>query len=57
MLEEVDFARYDSGGEGLYRRFYAAVRTAASVDELLGTVKTKRYASCAAAADAACGVS
>ena len=44
MLEEVDFARYDSGGEGLYRRFYAAVRTAASVDELLGTVKTKRYA-------------
>ena len=44
MLEEADFARYDSGGEGLYRRFYAAVRTAASVDELLGTVKTKRYA-------------
>ena len=44
MLEEADFARYGSGGEGLYRRFYAAVRTAASVDELLFAVKTKRYA-------------
>ena len=39
-----DFARYDSGNEGLYRRFYDAARTAASVDELLSAVKTKRYA-------------
>ena len=43
MCEE-DFARYDSGNEGLYRRFYDAARTAASVDELLFAVKTKRYA-------------
>ena len=43
MCEE-DFARYDSGNEGLYRRFYDAARTAASVDELISAVKTKRYA-------------
>ena len=43
MCEE-DFARYDSGNEGLYRRFYDAARTTASVDELLSAVKTKRYA-------------
>ena len=43
MCEE-DFARYDSGNEGLYRRFYDAARTAASVDELLSAVKSKRYA-------------
>ena len=43
MCEE-DFARYDSGNEGLYRRFYDAARTVASVDELLSAVKTKRYA-------------
>ena len=43
MCEE-DFACYDSGNEGLYRRFYDAARTAASVDELLSAVKTKRYA-------------
>lgn len=43
MCEE-DFVRYDSGNEGLYRRFYDAARTAASVDELLSAVKTKRYA-------------
>ena len=43
MCEE-DFARYDSGNEGLYRRFYDAARTAASVDKLLFAVKTKRYA-------------
>ena len=39
MCEE-DFARYDSGNEGLYHRFYDAARTAASVDELLSAVKT-----------------
>ena len=43
MCEE-DFARYDSGNEGLYRRFYDAARTAASADELISAVKTKRYA-------------
>ena len=43
MCEE-DFGRYDSGNEGLYRRFYDAARTTASVDELLSAVKTKRYA-------------
>ena len=44
MLEEADFARYDGGNEGLYRRFYESARTAASIDALLGAVKTKRYA-------------
>ena len=39
-----DFAAYDEGGEGLYRRFYDASRTAVSVEGLLGAVKTKRYA-------------
>ena len=43
QLREEDFARYDAGGEGLYHRFYDAVHTAATVDELLETVKTKRY--------------
>ena len=43
-MREEDFARYDSGNEGLYRRFYDAARTAVSVDELLSAVKTKRYA-------------
>ena len=43
-MEEADFARYDGGNEGLYRRFYESARTAASIDELLGAVKTKRYA-------------
>ena len=43
-MREEDFAAYDGGGEGLYRRFYDASRTAASVGELLLAVKTKRYA-------------
>ena len=43
-MDEADFARYDGGNEGLYRRFYDAARTASSVEELLGEVKTKRYA-------------
>ena len=43
-MEEADFARYDGGNEGLYRRFYESARTAASIDALLGAVKTKRYA-------------
>ena len=43
-MNEDDFARFDGGREGLYRRFYDAARTAASIEELLGEVKTKRYA-------------
>lgn len=43
-LGEEDFAAFDSGNEGLYRRFYAAVQTASTVDALLEAVKTKRYA-------------
>lgn len=39
-----EFAPYDEGGEGLYRRFYAAAREAGSIEELLNSVKTKRYA-------------
>ncbi len=39
-----DFAAYDEGNEGLYRRFADAARRASSVTELLGAVKTKRYA-------------
>lgn len=44
VMREEDFAAYDGGGEGLYRRFYGASRTAASVGGLLEAVKTKRYA-------------
>ena len=43
-MREADFAVYDEGGEGLYRRFYDASRTAVSVEGLLRAVKTKRYA-------------
>lgn len=43
-MNEDDFARFDGGREGLYRRFYDAARTASSIEELLGEVKTKRYA-------------
>ena len=44
MMDEADFARYDGGNEGLYRRFADAARTAPSIDALLSAVKTKRYA-------------
>lgn len=43
FMEEVDFAALDPGREGLYRRFYRASRSAASVEELLESAKTKRY--------------
>ena len=43
FLEEADWAALDLGNEGLYRRFARAGRSAASVAELLETVKTKRY--------------
>ena len=42
-INEDDFLPYDGGSEGLHRRFYAAARSACSIDELLETVKTKRY--------------
>lgn len=42
-MEEEDLLPYDGGNEGLYHRFYAAVRTAAGVEEILQTAKTKRY--------------
>lgn len=44
MLGEADFAAADSGAEGLYRRLYAASRTACSMDELYAAAKTKRVA-------------
>ncbi|MBE6990841.1 MAG: nucleotidyltransferase family protein [Ruminococcaceae bacterium] len=42
-MEEEEWARYDGGGEGLYRRLYQAVQQSASVDEVLQRAKTKRY--------------
>lgn len=42
-LREEDFLPYDGGGEGLYRRFYRAVRQAADIDGLLEAAKTRRY--------------
>lgn len=43
IMSEEDFFPYDGGGEGLYRRFYAAVRRCTSVDDILTAAKTKRY--------------
>ena len=43
QMGEEDFAPYDGGSEGLYRRFYRAVRTTATVEQLLEAAKTKRY--------------
>ena len=43
-MGEADFAALDEGREGLYNRLYDASRSAASVEELLETAKTKRYA-------------
>lgn len=43
MLEEEDFRPYDGGGEGLFHRFYAAVHSAATWEELLFAAKVKRY--------------
>lgn len=42
-MREEDFMPYDGGGEGLYRRFYHAVRTETSLDAILEAAKTKRY--------------
>jgi len=43
-MAEEDFVRYDGGNEGLYHRFYAAVRKGGTVEEILAEAKTKRYA-------------
>ena len=43
FLEEADWAALDTGNEGLYRRFYRAAGSAATLAELLEAVKTKRY--------------
>ncbi|MBQ5799236.1 MAG: nucleotidyltransferase family protein [Oscillospiraceae bacterium] len=43
-MTEEDLAAYDGGGEGLYHRFYAAVQSARSMEEILELAKTKRYA-------------
>ena len=43
-MSEADFAALDQGGEGLWNRLYDASREAVSVEELLETAKTKRYA-------------
>lgn len=42
-MGEEGFRPYDGGNEGLYHRFYAAVHSAATVEELLKAAKTKRY--------------
>lgn len=43
FLEEADWAALDPGNEGLYRRFARSAGSAASLEELLEAVKTKRY--------------
>ena len=43
-MSETEFAALDEGKEGLYRRLYDASRKAFSVDAVLETAKTKRYA-------------
>lgn len=42
-MDEEEFAPYDGGGEGLYHRFYAAVRAGSSLEDILDRAKTKRY--------------
>ncbi len=42
-MSEADFQRYDGGGEGLYHRFYQAVRSSTDLESLLTAAKTKRY--------------
>ena len=43
-MDRADFAALDQGREGLGNRLYRASRTAASLEELLASAKTKRYA-------------
>ncbi|MDE7246048.1 MAG: nucleotidyltransferase family protein [Oscillospiraceae bacterium] len=42
-MPEEAFFPYDGGNEGLYHRFYHAVRSAAGLDAVLAAAKTKRY--------------
>ena len=42
-MGEAEFLPYDGGGEGLYRRFYRAVQTGTTLEEVLFLAKTKRY--------------
>ena len=42
-MAEEEFRLYDGGNEGLYHRVYAAVRRAATVDDILSAAKTRRY--------------
>lgn len=43
-MSEEEMACYDEGNEGLYHRVFDFSRKAATVDRLLASVKTKRYA-------------
>ena len=43
LMNEHDFASYDSGGEGLYRRVYRAVQESGSLGDILTRATTKRY--------------
>ena len=43
LMNEHDFASYDSGGEGLYRRVYRAVQEGGSLGNILTQATTKRY--------------
>lgn len=43
LMNEHDFASYDSGGEGLYRRVYRAVQEGGSLGDILTRTTTKRY--------------
>ncbi len=42
-MKEEELLPYDGGKEGLYHRFYAAVHSAVSLEEILEAAKTKRY--------------
>lgn len=43
LMNEEDFAPYDGGNEGLYRRVYQAVQTGSSLTDILIRATTKRY--------------
>ena len=43
LMNEEDFAAYDGGGEGLYRRVYRTVQQSGSVEEILAHATTRRY--------------
>lgn len=43
LMNEHDFASYDSSGEGLYRRVYRAVQEGGSLGDILTRATTKRY--------------